>query len=506
MATLTRTPSTFQQGIFNWVRTGKGNATVDAVAGSGKTTTLEGICQVLLEMDEEGVWNIIFLAFNKTIADELRTRLPQEVEVRTFHSTGMNALRKALRPTASNWVNDSKYRDIISRLLDDRGYKDDEKQMMADALEDAVRYSMLTLTDPLNVEAFYQMRVRFDIPDLANLDVLTNTVLDLGEKMAREKISFTDMIYLPIRMGIALPKYMWVLVDEAQDLSNCMRELIRRLMGPASRLIAVGDPKQAIYSFAGAATNSFAQIQEEFNTTNLPLSVCYRCPSSHIELAKELVPQIEAREGAPAGEIQHIQFDDIYRFVDPKKSDMVICRTNAPLVEIAFGLIAAGIPAQIKGRDIMGQLVNMAKAVQKLPGATWEQFESFLEEYVSRQVEALRAKKDTEMQIAGITDRAECLRIIYRRAVAMDQRIKTLDGLRKFIDRLYAEDVNGCVILSSIHKAKGLEAKRVFLVNCDEIPHPMARSEWAISQEWNLKYVALTRALESLFLIPKPQR
>lgn len=498
----TRTPSKFQTAIYDFVRTGKGNATVEAVAGSGKTTTLEGICRILIDGDEEGLLTAIFCAFNKSIADELRSRLPQEVDVKTIHAIGMAALRQALRPYGNNWVNDYKYRDIISELLDQRGYKGDDKQEMAEALEKSVRYTMLTLIDPMNLGEFESMLGRFDIPHLDNLDVLTNRVLEIGESMARQKISFTDMIYLPIRLGVAFPKYLWVLVDEAQDLSNCQREIIRRLMGPASRLIAVGDPKQAIYGFAGADTLSFAQIQSEFQTTNLPLSVCYRCPKGHIAMAQEIVPQIEAHDAAPEGEIEWIGFDEIYNRVDSKRRDMVLCRTNAPLVEIAFSLIAQGVPAQIKGRDIMDQLINMAKAVQKLPGANWDEFEAYLSEFVSRQTKALQAKRDTEMQIMALQDRAECLNIIYRRAVAMDQRIKTLDGLRKFIDRLYSEDVHGSVMLSSIHKAKGLEADRVFLVGPEKMPHPMARSTWAIEQEFNLRYVALTRAKEALYFVP----
>lgn len=495
--------STYQQAIYDFIANGKGHATVEAVAGSGKTTTLVGICS---RLDDEV--SAIFCAFNKSIADELRSRLPVTVDVKTIHAIGMSALRRAVQPRTQSWVDDHKYRDIIDNVLLKAGYgaNFDELQEMQTALASAVQYCQLTLTDPTDPSEFGAMLGRYDIEDKDGLAVLTKTVIDRGINSISDRISFTDMIFMPVALGIAVPKYDFILVDEAQDLSNCQRELIKRLMHAGSRLVAVGDPKQALYGFAGAGTDSFARVQEEFQTTNFPLSVCYRCPKGHLSLAKEIVPQIEWHDAAPEGEIAHIAFDEVYTKVDAKQRDMVLCRTNSPLVEIAFGLIAAGIPAVIKGRDIMGQLTNLAKHVQKIPGATWDDFEPALDEYVNRQVKSLSTKKDTEMKIAALQDRGECLRVIYRRAIALDQRIKTIDGLKKFIDRLYSEDTNGKVTLSSIHKAKGLEANRVFIVGYANMPHPMAKSDWAIEQEHNLRYVALTRAKTSLtFVADKPK-
>ena len=59
------------------------------------------------------------------------------------------------------------------------------------------------------------------------------------------------------------------------------------------------------------------------------------------------------------------------------------------------------------------------------------------------------------------------------------------------------------VLLSSIHKAKGLEADRVFLIEPEgaPVPHPMAKQDWEIEQEWNLRYVAITRAKKELIYV-----
>lgn len=513
-STATRTPSQYQAAIYRALRETTVNLFVDAVAGSGKTTTLEGIC-AQLPMSLLG--SSIFLAFNKSIQVELEKRLPEKVWVRTFHSIACMCLRKALKPFSGNWINDKKYGYMISDLLDQRGYPrmivengvqkpNEEREILSDALYEATRFARLTLVDLGSDEDFDSMCAHYDIEPVPGLRVMVNEILERGAEEGRKWIDFTDMIYLPIRLNISMQKFSLLMVDEAQDLSACQRELLRRMMYANSRLIAVGDPSQAIYGFAGAGVDSVELICEEFNCQRMPLSVCYRCPSSHLDMAREIVPHIEARENAPVGEIRHLaDVGELLSAVNPQRGDLVMCRTNAPLVELAFALLAQGIPATLKGRDLLGQLVNLAKNVLKLPGATWDTFQENLEEYIYRQTEALMKKKGTEMQIQALEDRGAALGVIVARARAMDQRISRIDGLEKFIDRLYGSE-NGSVILSSVHKAKGLEADHTFILGPEHMPHRMATTEWAVKQEWNLRYVALTRGKVSMTLIPLPKK
>ncbi len=83
--------SAYQEAIFEFVRSGTGNAVVDAVAGSGKTTTIIAA----LGFTDPGA-EIAFLAFNKRIADELRDRSPDHVHVSTLHSLGLKNIRASL--------------------------------------------------------------------------------------------------------------------------------------------------------------------------------------------------------------------------------------------------------------------------------------------------------------------------------------------------------------------------------------------------------------------------
>ena len=76
-------PSKYQESIFDFVKNGTGNAIVDAVPGSGKTTTIVKA----LEFIPPNL-DVLFCAFNKHIADELKTRVPANCSVGTLNSLG----------------------------------------------------------------------------------------------------------------------------------------------------------------------------------------------------------------------------------------------------------------------------------------------------------------------------------------------------------------------------------------------------------------------------------
>lgn len=61
-----------------------------------------------------------------------------------------------------------------------------------------------------------------------------------------------------------------------------------------------------------------------------------------------------------------------------------------------------------------------------------------------------------------------------------------------------------CVILTTIHQSKGLEAERCYIVNVSPFSYPSSRSvnqgEESIEEERRCLYVAMTRAKDSLFL------
>ena len=90
-----------QEAVFEFVANGTGSAIVEAVAGAGKTTTIVEACNRIPSNQ-----SVLFTAYNKAIADELKTRVPAHVEARTFHSLGNGAVFVASKSMNIRLTND----------------------------------------------------------------------------------------------------------------------------------------------------------------------------------------------------------------------------------------------------------------------------------------------------------------------------------------------------------------------------------------------------------------
>lgn len=505
---LSYAPSTYQAGIFEFVAVGDGHGVVEAVAGSGKTTTIVSAARLLTDPG-------LFLAFNKVIAEMLGARLRgTPMAASTIHSHGFSAVRNAFAYRVK--VDAKKYRGFVDNLraeILDRGTlrgddcTTDELRAIDDdgfpgsAISKLIDLARLSLVAPgedfaADVLALADHhRIDFD-PSLGDLVTdIVRLALEWGADFTRV-IDYTDMVWLPTVLGLQVATYAWVFVDECQDISAAHLELIMRSIKPGGRALFVGDPRQAIYGFAGADAASFGNIIERTKATILPLSVCYRCPTSVIELAQEITPQIQARPGAPAGIVRDSTAED---FIDgAREGDMVLCRINAPLLSLAFKLIASGVPAAVRGRDIGKGLGKVVTECSKR--SAFSDFGNALDQWEEREIESARKRFTDEdalaMRIEAINDQAECVRIIHAHSGAT-----SATELRAAIDELFADD-RPAVVLSSVHRAKGLEAERVFIARPERLGVARAGAKpWMIEQETNLEYVAYTRALSELVFL-----
>ena len=477
-------PSKYQTDIFDFIATGTGDAVVDAVPGSGKTTTCVEASKRLRTR------NALFCAFNRHIADELKTRL-QGMRAQTIHSVGMSSLRPLGRPE----VDAKKYSKLIRQYLIDSCITEMEKLRTASSrIRDLLRLTQLTLSEPEDELALREIADRFDLDraEWAFTWKAIAPILNQGMELAPQVIDYNDMVWLPHMLGLKPHKVDWVFVDEAQDLNHAQLELVMKARAGGGRMLFVGDKRQAIYGFTGADTRSIPNIIDRTQATVLPLSICYRCPTSIIELANEVYPGIEPRPNAPKGKVWHIQEEDIVKTV--KDGDLIICRTNAPLATVCFELIRAGIPARIRGTDIGKNLIAILDHLETNPDFHFNRLNPYLGRYLEEQRQVRRGQPEDaiEMAMANILDRIETIQ-----AICESSRARSMEDLKRAITDLFS-DKRAKVWLSSIHKAKGLESKRVILLYPHLLPHPSAKKPWEKEQEWNLKYVALTRALEEL--------
>lgn len=475
-----RTWSTFQTSIFAFVETGSGNAIVEAVAGSGKSTTI-------IEAMKLVRGSSIFLAFNKSIADELKAK---GVNARTFHSLVFGPVMRAKNASGPTM---DKLRRLCRENMSSHDYK--LYAAFAQKLVGLARQQGVGFLTPDTIATYQAICNHHDIePESDNADMtkaLEYAQLLLEWSNASDMVDFDDMLYWAVRDNINLPKFDFVFVDEAQDTNMIQREILRKIMGPNSRMIAVGDPAQAIYGFRGADAQSLRSIAKEFNAETLPLSISYRCPTSVVKYAQQWVSHIQAAPNAPEGVVAHHEQDwEVDMFLP---NDLVICRKSAPLLQLAFRCIRNNIPVQVLGKEIGDGLKSL---IDKMNAKTLDQLTEKLQAYMMREVEKAK-KDDDDAKVEAITDKVGCVLFLID---GLKEDRRDIASLKAGIDYLF-KDKDKCVKLCTIHKSKGLEAERVFWLNRNECPAQWARRDWQRVEEINLCYVAATRAKRELHCI-----
>ncbi len=479
----TMTYSRYQEAIFSHVTRGENHLVVKAVAGAGKTTTLTEICKRLKGRSK------LFCAFNKHIAEELGKRL-KGVEVRTIHSLGMRCLGKVN-------INGKKYWGLVREWTKDNHIYGKKAEQIIPWLKEVVALGQANLVSGEGI-----------MPVIASLgqgNLLGNRhrVIEAYEVICRRgieqyeengEIDFGDMIWLPNRLGLLgkLRQYGAVLVDELQDLNRAQQEIVIGSLAAGGIVVGVGDPAQSIYGFAGADPLSMERMIERLGADVLPLSACYRCPRSHIKLAKEFNPVIETGK-TEEGEIYHWSPDQY--MTQAQSGDLVICRRTAPLVEMALKLLSNKVACRIRGRDI-GQ--GIKRLITETAPTAWS-IKGHLENidrWFIQELGTLDPLEDKQA-IGELKDRAMCLN-----ALIANSGAKSLGELLTLLERLFSDDEGENTIwLSTVHRAKGLESDRVILLNRSRMPDEMASTPTELEQENNLLYVAHTRAKKVLIFV-----
>lgn len=495
-------PSKYQQGIFDFIQHGNGNAVINALAGSGKTSTIVNAVKLI-----PSTCNALFIAFNKEIVKELEKKLAgvKNVQVKTLHSLGLLMIRRNLGTNIE--IDEYKYRTFIKKNIKQLSSADFDKmttKLMQQYTDNVIQLCDLGRYNLAQCEKdLLQVSARHDIPII---DDECNAVLNVM-KWGRENttsIDFTDMVWLPYELTlnpIGL-QYDYIFIDECQDLNAAQRELFLRCFRRGTRFIAVGDKKQAIYSFAGADAESFAKLQNLPNTTTLPLPISYRCPKKVVNLANQFVDTMECREGAPDGEIVHnVSIKDIH------DGDMVLCRTKMPLIKLYMRYLRMGVKSYVRGQDIGLNLLRMVDKTEQIvlnvslqkDGVFARLYDDLFEERNRLMIKRGMDLEDATLsnQIMNKYDSIKALEILA-------EGLTSARDLHDRIENVFAESADG-VCLSTIHKAKGLEANNVYILCKTLMPSRLATQDWEKEQEQNLMYVAYTRAKYKLGFVSETE-
>ena len=491
-------PSQYQKAIFDYIQHEKGNLVVEAAAGSGKTYTLVKALS-LIPQDKR----VLMTAFNKDIVKELTKKVKEfpNVEVRTLHGLGMILTTRGLRIGGMK-PEGYKYTQLIYNHWQDLSKTNINK------LSRNARKSFVENTKKLvDFGRFYlattrsemiELMTKYDIPCVADEVDVALKVMAIGGKNL-DSIDYTDMIWMPHIYDLHLQEceYDFIMVDECQDLNVAERNLVLRCLKEGGRLIAVGDSNQCIYGFSGSDPDSFRAIQSIPNTVSMPLSISYRCPESVVKFAQNLVPSIEAKQGAEEGVILDcVSLDDVH------DGDMVLCRNNAPLLQVYCKLLEQGKRAYIRGSDVGKNLQNIVIGTHKdylytnlkRDGVFIRLYEDL---FNSRKaiMERYGISQEDAMKHETIQAKLDMIRALE----VLGADLTTTEELTKKIEDIFPKNDKGeGIMLSTVHKAKGLEADNVFIACASLMPSKSALDEWQVQQERNLMYVAYTRAKKVL--------
>jgi len=502
--------SSYQKDVFADVASGAGHTIVEAYAGSAKTTTIVGSLGMV-----GGREKVFFSAFNKRIVDELKDKVPWTVDVNTLHSYGFRAIKD--KYGSDTRPNTKRVRGMLDEMCDQKTSYETRGQIAK--LVSLAKNSLVHDADGLDalIDSF-SLSVGCDgihvcsLKECKRRERFVKHALDILERCKTEtftgEIDFDDMIWLPIVNGIVLPRFDRVFVDECQDLNPAQVALVKLAVGPRGRFTGVGDEHQAIYLFRGADSNSIRNLRAHFNAKVLPLPICYRCPVAVVELAQEVVPGILPAPGASQGVVGDISANVMYEEAQP--GDFVLSRANAPLLKHAMKLIANNKRAIVYGRDIGNMLMAF---VRRSKQTTVQDLMKYTREHVKAERERLlRCDPPRKSDFQNVLDTAMCIEVVASECDSVQEVLEKID--RIFTD---ADDKNS-IVLSTVHKAKGLEANRVFVL-VDTFKHRreywerFARTEGWLQQmldenttreELNIWYVAITRAKRELMLTRSP--
>ena len=491
------------------------NLMLAADAGTGKSSTIQEATKLIPD-------KVLYLAYNTHIADDYRPKALPNTEVRTTHSHGFKAILSTIKYGQGKEVTLDEYKvhDIVKNMLTQYlEIGEENTKLLRSAIPKLVSHLKSTLL-PMSKESVefladkYQLEDYFillennsektytnsdDIEYVIDLEFVANMCTKIMQIcfnvfLPNEScsIDYDDQFWLPIvRPDIKVKKYPWVIVDEAQDLNPAQMKLVMMSVTPNGTIVVVGDPHQSIYAFRGADSQAMPKMKEQLKAKVFSLSVCFRCPTEHVKLAQKYVDSIQPFENNKPGTITHINdtimYNSLVNFLPNKDPVYVLCRNNYPLIKPCFELIRNNVNATIRGREIGKNLIARIRATK---GTEIEEFKKNLKSWMNSK------KSNLEQNNKSI----ELLVDTYETIIALSQDCNNTDELINKIDRIFS-DKDSAIVFSTIHKVKGFESDRIFILYPELMPSPYAKTEEQIEQERNVQYISVTRSKDTLIFV-----
>lgn len=489
--------SSYQQAVFDFARSGNAHGCVEAVAGSGKSTTG---CEMVSMFEGKG----LFTSFTRTIVEDLDRKLKNRglsnVEAKTYNGFGSRLVYRYMPMKPKLLTGNGEKTAVVLEydILQPRTRDEEERfwKWRQPIIRCVSIFKALAFLSADEAAANYDRVIsqyHLDVPDDNGFK---NCTLDTYHVCLNRTdiMDFDDQKLFPLLFGWSIPQVDFLVIDEYQDTCPLESELMLRAC-TKGRLVVFGDRNQAIYSFKGTKPGSMQDFIESYNATVLPLSICYRCSKAVVDEAKKIVPQIEAAENAIEGGVDTINKEKFRQIVTPK--DLVLARVTEHLVKSVISFLADGRAAYVEGADYGVQLCGFVSKIIGEGNPPIEVFAEKLQVYYNEQLKALSLlKKDAA--IDALNSKYECLEVL------LPSCSNVTDLIRK-IQSIFTDKGVGIRHMTA-HKSKGLESRddgNVFILRKDYFPHPRAKTIEQEDEERRLLYVAITRAKNWLFYVTK---
>lgn len=467
--------STYQKKIFKTVVNTDKNIIIDAAAGSGKSTTLFKIVELLPEE------NLLFLAFNKHIETYASKKLKAytNIKVQTGNSYGAMCIRNS--KYANTKFSVSKVWFTVDKVIGNFKLKGKIYNAVSVLRDFGFMGSNVTdLMAYISANPLILKQVRD-----SKVFTFANEILQVVNTLDKDMscYDFNDQVRWPLMHSLYkhTPTPDVLLMDEVQDCNAYSIGALEWFHKKGVRIIVVGDKFQGIYGFRGSNGDALDIVQGITGAERMPLSITYRCKSTIVDYAvarfeainDSETPPIEAyEEGGKVVSLIGVE-ESPYRLERVLKREIkfILSPKNKHLLEIWFSLLRDyGKSSSFKGSKITAMLTTLFNDLKKkIPFSN-----------VGNELRVLLDHADVE-----IADNAGAALTFFS-----VRKYKDFDDVLSAIKELDKTNKDS-IHLHTVHSAKGLEAEKVAVID----------DFFYSDQTANMTYVAYTRASDYILNI-----
>ena len=263
--------------------------------GSGKTSVIVERTVYMINEGKIPASSILVVTFSRASATEMKERFLKfvnsdrsEVTFGTFHGIFYGILKAAYNLNASNILSEEEKYSILREMTEKFGQ---EMEQEGDFLEEIAKEISVVKGNCISLEHYYASCCSDEVfREIYN-----------GYKNAlrtRRKLDFDDMILccyelFSQRSDILKAwqkKFVYILVDEFQDINSLQYKILQMLAAPANNLFIVGDDDQSIYHFRGARPEIMLNFTRDYpGAETVLLDVNYRCSGNILKTAMNVI-------------------------------------------------------------------------------------------------------------------------------------------------------------------------------------------------------------------------